>query len=127
MSATSDISLQLAGVPETLLITLYARAAESQKSDAILQDEKAIEIAQRLDYDFAKFEPGWSSQLGCVIRAWHIDMLVQTFIDTHPEAIIVNLGAGLCTRYLRLETAQVRWYDIDFPEVIELRRQLFEG
>ncbi|MEO0376853.1 MAG: class I SAM-dependent methyltransferase, partial [Cyanobacteria bacterium P01_A01_bin.17] len=104
MPATSDISVQLKGVPETLLITLYARAAESQKSEPILQDPKAVEIAHQLDYDFSKFEPGWSSQLGCVIRAGHIDRIVQVFIKAHPEAVVINLGAGLCTRYSRLET-----------------------
>lgn len=120
-------SVQLHGVPETLMITLYARAVESQRSRPILDDPKAVEILNQLDYDFSKFEQGWASQLGCAIRAGQIDRIVQNFINTHPYAVIVNLGAGLCTRFSRLQTAHVHWYDVDFPNVIDLRRQVFEA
>lgn len=123
---STTITTQLTGVPETLMITLYARAMEQQQPNPILLDQKAVEIIDQIDYDFSKFKQGWSSQLGCVIRAGHIDRIVQNFINAHPDALIVSLGAGLCTRYARLDTAQVQWHDIDLPEVIELRRQLFE-
>ncbi len=115
-------SVQLHGVPETLMITLYARAVESQRSRPILDDPKAVEILNQLDYDFSKFEQGWASQLGCAIWTGQIDRIVQNFINTHPYAVIVNLGAGLCTRFSRLQTAHVHWYDVDFPNVIDLRR-----
>jgi O-methyltransferase involved in polyketide biosynthesis len=51
---------------------------------------------------------------------------VQHFLDIHPKAVIVNLGAGLCTRYFRVDNGEVHWYEVDFPEVIALRRQFFE-
>jgi hypothetical protein len=38
--------------------------------------------------------------------------------------MIVNLGAGLCTRYDRLDRPAVDWIEIDFPDVIALRRAL---
>lgn len=115
----------LTGVAETLMITLYARAIETQRPDPILSDRKAVEIAEHLDYDFSKYEKGWGSQLGCVIRARSIDRVVQNFLETHPSAVIVNLGAGLCTRFSRLDNGEVRWYEVDFPEVIALRRKFF--
>lgn len=123
---TSALSVQLQGISETLMITLYARAVEHYHPKSLLLDPKAAEIANQLNYDFSKFGRRWSWQLGCVIRASRIDHIVQNFMRTHPYAIVVNLGAGLCTRCSRLETAQVQWYDIDFPEVIDLRRQFFK-
>lgn len=116
---------QLTGVAETLMITLYARAIETQRPEPILSDRKAVEIAEHLNYDFTKYEKGWGSQLGCVIRARAIDRIVQNFLETHPSAVIVNLGAGLCTRFSRLDNNEVRWYEVDFPEVIALRRKFF--
>jgi O-methyltransferase involved in polyketide biosynthesis len=116
----------LTGVAETLMITLYARAIETQRLEPILIDRKAVEIAESLDYDFSKYENGWASQLGCLIRARAIDRIVQNFLETHPSAVIVNLGAGLCTRFSRIDNGQVRWYEVDFPEVIALRRKFFQ-
>ncbi len=37
----------LSGVPETLLITLYIRAMESQRPDALIKDEKSVELLKR--------------------------------------------------------------------------------
>lgn len=120
-------SVQLKGVPETLMITLYARAVETQRPCPVLHDPKAVEILNQLNYDCSKFEQGWASQLGCVIRARQMDRIVQNFINTHPYAVIANLGAGLCTRCSRLQTAHVHWYDVDYPDVINLRRQVFRA
>jgi len=117
---------QLTGVAETLMITLYARVVETQRLDAILSDRQAVEIAESLDYDFSKYEKSWTSQLGCVIRARACDRIVQNFLEIHPCAVIVNLGAGLCTRFSRVDNGEVRWYEVDFPEVIALRRKFFQ-
>jgi O-methyltransferase involved in polyketide biosynthesis len=117
---------QLTGVAETLMITLYARVVETQRSDSLLQDPKAVEIAQRTDYDFSKYQKGWASQLGVVIRVREYDELVKDFLATHPNAIVVNLGCGLCTRFNRIDNGKVRWYEVDFAEVIDLRRKFFE-
>lgn len=117
---------QLTGVAETLMITLYARVVETQRSDHLLQDPKAVEIAQRTDYDFSKYQKGWASQLGVTIRVREYDRIVKNFLETHPSAVVINLGCGLCTRLTRVDNGEVRWYEIDFPEVIDLRRKFFQ-
>ena len=47
--------IALSGVPETMLQTVYARARETQTRSA-LRDDKAVELVNRLDYDFARAE-----------------------------------------------------------------------
>lgn len=126
MAKQLEDTQHLMGVAETLMITLYARVVETQRSDSLLQDPKAVEIAQSVDYDFSKYQKGWASQLGVVIRVREYDRLVKTFLESHPGAIVINLGCGLCTRSSRINTAEVHWYEVDFPEVIELRRQFFQ-
>ena len=117
---------KLTGVAETLMITLYARYIETQRPDSLFQDLKSTEIAQKTDYDFEKYSKGWASQLGVVIRVREYDRIVKNFLDTHPDAVIINLGCGLCTRFARTDNSSVCWYEIDFPEVIEFRRKFFE-
>ena len=118
---------QLGDVPETMLITLWARATETGRSDAILCDPAAVELLGRIDYDFSRFEGVWMSQVGVAVRSAILDEGVRRFLDRRPDAVVVNLGAGLDTRYRRLGDDRIRlWYDVDLPEAIELRRRLME-
>ena len=51
---------------------------------------------------------------------------MEEYLDTHPDCIVVHLGCGLDTRSHRVNPPSgVRWYDIDLPDVIELRRRLY--
>ena len=42
--------ISLEGVSETLLMTLYVRARETQRPDAMIRDEKAVEMVNEIDY-----------------------------------------------------------------------------
>jgi O-methyltransferase involved in polyketide biosynthesis len=128
-TSTKQSVQTLKGVAETLMITVYGRYAETQRSDALLQDPEVERIVERVDYDFSKYQKGWASQLGVVIRVREIDRLVTAFLAENPQATVINLGCGLCTRFSRLQhqgvnLAASRWYEVDFPEVIVLRDQI---
>ncbi|MEO0844141.1 MAG: class I SAM-dependent methyltransferase, partial [Cyanobacteria bacterium J06643_5] len=126
MNIKKESTAKLQGVPETLMITLYGRYTEQSYPNCILKDEKAVEIAEKVDYDFSKYAQGWSTQLGTVIRAKTIDNLLINFLVNHPQATVINLGGGLCTRFFRIDNGEVNWYEVDFPEVIELKEKLVE-
>jgi len=108
-----------------MLIPLWARAAETGGPDPLVRDEKAVEMLSRIDYDFSKFRSARFSQLGVAVRTMLIDRAVRTFLDEHPEACVINLGAGLDTRHERLGGVDVLWYELDLPEALELRRNFF--
>lgn len=107
---------RLTGVPETLLMTLYHRALETQRSDAIICDRPAVEIVKQIDYDFTRFDD-WKIQWGVAVRTELFDKVVQKFLVKNPQGLIVTLGAGLCTRALRLDNDQAQWISIDLPPV----------
>ena len=116
---------QLSAIPETMLITLWAKATETENNGGLIHDDKAVEIIKQLDYDFSKFEKVRMSQIGCCIRANLIDREAKTFLDAHPDAVVIQLGAGIDARYQRMGCPQVtHWYDLDLKEVIDLRREL---
>ncbi len=52
MSETTNPNLS--GLAETLLIPLYHRAMESQRLDAMLKDEKAVELVTQMRLDFSR-------------------------------------------------------------------------
>lgn len=124
---TEKISVNtLSGVPETLLVPLYARAQETQRPDAICHDSHAVAMVAKIDYDFNKFDnpTGSASALGIAIRTEILDELTAAYITKYPDAVIINIAAGLDTRFLRVDNGQIRWYDLDLPESIEVRRRL---
>ncbi len=116
----------LLGISETLLIPLWARAVETVRQDAIIRDAQAVELLRKINYDFRKFDKTWMSQLGVAVRTELLDRAVTEFIQKHPEAVVINLGAGLDTRFWRLDNERMRWFDLDLPEVIELRKRYFQ-
>ena len=48
------VKQNLKGVPETLLVTLWARAAETKHYNPIIKDDKAVEMVEQIKYDFSK-------------------------------------------------------------------------
>lgn len=122
---SEKIKNQLTGVPETLLSTLWAKATEMSHPKPLLRDEKAVEVLEQIDYDFSKFKQSKISQVGCCVRAHLIDEETKRFLSQHPDAVVIQLGAGLDARYKRLRPTQItHWYDLDLPETIEVRQKV---
>jgi O-methyltransferase involved in polyketide biosynthesis len=71
---------KLTGVPETLLVALYLRAAETQRANGIIRDEKAVEMIQSIEYDFSRFNKVWASQVGVAVRTEILDEGITAFI-----------------------------------------------
>lgn len=120
--------LDLTPVQETLLLTLYARAQDSKAPTPILGDTLAAAVADRITedtgYDFAKLKVKPSLIASTALRAKNLDDVIRQFVTTHPDAVVVDLGCGLDTRMARCAPpAGVDWYDVDFPEVMDLRRR----
>jgi O-methyltransferase involved in polyketide biosynthesis len=113
------IPVELAGVPETLLGNLGRRAAAARAG--ALEDPVAIEVVDRLDYEFAAFARG--SRLHAA-RVGTFDEAVRRFLGTHPAGTVVALGEGLETQFWRVDNGQVQWLSVDLPETMELRRRL---
>jgi len=117
-------------VAETLLIPLYIRAVESQRPDALLKDEKAVALVTQIDADFSRIKElkiGKDDQVALILRNREFDRYVQDFLHRCPESVVVHIGCGLDGRFERVDNGLVEWYDLDLPEVIELRRKFIGG
>ncbi|NJP94772.1 class I SAM-dependent methyltransferase [Nonomuraea sp. FMUSA5-5] len=115
----------LTPVEETLWITLTGRAFDSRQPDPILGDTMADALVRKTGYTNDKLRWTKASCVEVAHRAKKLDEVARRFIARHPDAIGIDLGAGLDTRALRIDTPPtVDWYDVDFPDVVAARRQL---
>lgn len=112
--------------------------ASGERRDPIMVDEDAVELTQRLNDCFAdsdrrilrRLATGRlpSSLLTTVsMRIRRFDRYVKEFLEQEPGGVVVSLGCGLDDRRRRVDKGFVRWYDLDLPEVIELRRRFLPG
>ncbi len=116
----------LSAVSRSLLIPLYFRAMESQRSDALVRDPKAVELVGRLDVDFSGVQRLKGEQVNYLLRMREFDRRARAFLAEHPAGTIVDLGCGLDTRCERIDNGQMAWCGLDLPEVIALRRELLD-
>lgn len=118
--------VRLTGAQETTLATLYGKAMESRRPDSILEDTAADKALRRIDYDFNRLKIRRSDHTSLAVRAKAYDTWAREFLDRHPACTVLHLGCGLDTRVYRIDPPPtVRWYDIDLPDVVELREKLF--
>jgi O-methyltransferase involved in polyketide biosynthesis len=124
---SQKIPANLNAESETLMIPLYSRAEESQRPNPLIKDDKAVEIVNQMDYDFGRMNLSAGDKVAMILRLREFDRLVKEFLQRHPEAVVVHIGCGLDTRFERVDNQHVEWYDLDLPEVIELRKTLIGG
>ncbi len=120
----------LSGVAETLLITLYIRATELKRPDALIKDERAEALVRQLDPETLRKTLALTEGTGrlvLILKSREFDRFALDFLGRHPDAVVVHIGCGLDTRFERVDNGQVEWYDLDLPEVIDLRRELIGG
>jgi O-methyltransferase involved in polyketide biosynthesis len=116
--------IDLGTIQETLLIPLYARAQFTLAGSTLINDPKAVEIVEAIDYDFSVFD-GKPSLLGCVVRTRILDHWVSRWMASHPGGTVVEIGAGLNTRFERLDDDVTHWLELDLPDAMSLRQRFF--
>jgi len=113
---------------DSLFLTLYARALDNRRSHPILGDATADQIVRTLDYDYKQLNVDTNLILSAALRAKKLDQVAADFLARNPDAVGLDLGAGLDTRFERLAPpATVDWYDVDFPAVAAARERLIPG
>ncbi len=117
-------------VQETLVIPLYGRTKCTKLYPTLYQDKSAIDLIQQIDYDFSTLEKKSRKLmirfgfLEVAMRQNDMVIEVREYLKEHPKAAVVNLGCGLDDMKEKVDNGQCTFYDIDFPDVISIRRQL---
>ena len=112
-------------VPSTLLIPLAARA-EGGRCFPWLEchDSEAVHLLDCLGVDPAPYLADRPTVLNVLWRTRVIKQVAAAFFQRYPQALGVNLGAGLSCHFQWLDQGRNRWLDADLPEVMALRQAL---
>ena len=117
-------------VQETLIIPLYGRKMCSELYPNLYKDETAIELFDRIDYDFSALEKKSQSLmqrfgfLEVAMRQNDLAFEVRDYLKNHPNAAVVNLGCGLDNTGRNCDNGICKIYNLDFPDVIAVRNEL---
>ncbi|MDR7275281.1 class I SAM-dependent methyltransferase [Catenuloplanes atrovinosus] len=113
----------------TMLATLYLRAQENRRARPVLGDPYAAEALARIDYRFPPMRRRLltgGAQFIVTLRGRRFDDWARACLARRPDATVLHLGCGLDSRMLRLDPEhRLRWYDLDIPPVMALRRRLY--
>jgi len=109
---------------KTLFIPLYGKALMS-KSKLFINDPKAEEIIESVDFNFEELRQSKWLSMYMATRARILDEITSKFIDRNSNTTIIHIGCGLDSRYLRVSDNYNLWYDIDYLNVIELRKRFY--
>ena len=111
-------------VNKTLYIPLYGKSYVSKKG-LFLDDKKAEEIWDAEGFALkGKAKSKWLAYYMGVRSAVFDRWLKQQMTDSE-EAVVIHIGCGMDSRVLRVGSEGHKWYDVDFPEVIEERKRYF--
>ena len=117
-------------VQETLVIPMYGRMKSSQLYPFLFKDDGAARLMSRINYDFSSLESNSRNAmqrfgfLEVSVRQYNLAWEVRDYLKTHPNAAVVNLGCGLDDTGRHCDNGTCRIYNIDYPDVIEVRNDL---
>jgi len=124
-------------VASTSFITLYCHALETLSGNPVLSDPKSVEIMTELNKMLSRSDNALDRTLVAgtldrmlvvhiAIRAKKYDDYARDFLKRSPDGVIVNIGCGLDSRFLRVDNGKVIFYDLDLPEIIRIKKDFFE-
>src|SRR5690606_36064391 len=86
-----------------LLVSLMARHLEASAKRPAFRDPKATELVERLGLVPKHFPQLRIAQPAVTIRTVVIDRITRAYLERFDDPTVVTFGAGLCTRYYRLQ------------------------
>ncbi|MGO2509230.1 MAG: class I SAM-dependent methyltransferase [Vibrio hibernica] len=113
-------------VPANLLQPLWLRSRESLIDNGLVYDPIAARACQRCQLSQACLSGDVDQkQLLHATLTQLCDIEVRQFLERFPNAWIINVGAGLDTRFYRLDNGRCHWIELDVNENLLWRQKLF--
>ena len=117
-------------VQETLVIPIYGRKVCTELYPNLYRDETAEKLMTQIDYDFSLLEAQSKKTmyrfgfLEAAMRQNDLAEEVNEYLETHPNAAVVNLGCGLDSTGKKCDNGKCKIYNLDFADVIKVRNEL---
>jgi O-methyltransferase involved in polyketide biosynthesis len=131
--------MDISNISKTAILTLIARVVASEKQNAIYNDPMAVLCLERLTSLATEEEKCWIDKEKrtyggiqahhAIQGAWRarvFDDSAKRFIAGNPGCTVINLGCGFDSRFWRIANDNCRYIEIDLPEVVALKREIFK-
>ncbi len=115
--------MELTNESKTLFIPLYGKALMSR--EGFFEDKTAEKIVFSSELDFDNTDKSRKLAIYMAMRADYYDRIAERFLRKFPDGTVIGLGCGLDSRCKRVRMPCKKWYDLDFPEVISIRKEYF--
>lgn len=137
----SSVPKSLAGVGLTAVGVALIRARESLRSDRLFDDPYAQQFADAAEADFLgpdappDASDSWAQMQDLVERFYDGRVIATRYFDDYLNGAVggacvqvVNLGAGLDTRALRLTLpTDLPFFEVDQPAMFEFKERVLSG
>lgn len=112
-------------VQHTLCIPLWGRKIAAETYPDLFPDRDAGRIVREMGVDFShkklyRLQYMW---MNCLIRQYNLAWEVEHYLAEHPNAAVVELGAGLSCLRRQMGNESNPWYCLDMANVIPLRER----
>ena len=119
-------------ISNTALVTLKCHVQDAEQIESILEDNSSLKTYEYLNTILDEngksiLQKKVKSNLvsHTALRAKKFDGYVTAFLQKFPTASIVNIGCGLDHRFERVDNGTCMFYDLDLPDIIELKKRIF--
>ncbi len=113
-------------IPANLLKPLWYRSRESLVDGGLVYDPIAARACQQcqLAPECLSGDTDQKQLLHATLTRL-CDQQVNKFIERYPDGWIINVGAGLDTRFYRVDNGRCHWLELDITENLLWREKLF--
>lgn len=117
---------ELSELSKTLYIPLVGRIHASRQYPSLISDSKVLDLEPSLPPEASALRDGAGeyAMVASIVRSINMDRRIREFLAVHPDAAVVSVGCGLETTYWRCDNGRALWFELDLPEVIDVRREL---
>lgn len=128
MPPSSKASQHRYQIPVNLVQPLWLRSRESLVDNGLVYDPIAATACQRCQLAPECLSGDINQKQLLHVTLTHLcDLQVQRFLERHPDGWIVNVGAGLDTRFYRVDNGRCHWIELDVTEHLLWRQKLFHA
>ncbi len=115
-------------VPADIENDIWCRAMMAERYPKLFEDSESIKLTDKIGIEHKNRNSQYTFYDRTVImeRLVAIDGRVQNFINRYADGIVVNVGCELDTMFYRVDNGRIKWYNVDLPERIELRRKYMD-
>ncbi len=130
--------MNLSDVSKTAIITMAMRATQSEDPKSDFNDPMSVQSLNKL-FDLASESEkksilkikkmyggfGKTDAKRGVLRASIIDGIVNDYISINQPCTVIYVACGFDTRYWRIDKRDSVYIELDLPEVIDQKKELF--